>query len=61
MPTKIKITRTKETYLGDGLYASRDRWGAITLRAPRGGEDHFVVLDQRVIAAFDRWRDEPES
>ena len=47
---------TDETYLGDGLYASRDRFGAITLRAPRGADgDHFVVLEPQVLAAFDAW------
>lgn len=44
-----------ETYLGDGLYASVDRYGDITLRAPRGGGDHYVVMDPSVLAAFERW------
>lgn len=34
----------RETYLGDGLYASFDGY-QITLRAPRGGGDHWVALD----------------
>lgn len=34
----------KETYLGDGLYASFDGW-QIYLRAPREDGDHFVALD----------------
>lgn len=32
----------KETYLGDGLYASFDGFG-ITLRAPRSDMDHWVL------------------
>jgi hypothetical protein len=35
---------TKETYLGDGLYASYDG-DQIKLRAPREGGDHEVYLD----------------
>jgi len=34
----------KETYLGDGVYASFDGF-QIVLRAPRGIGDHFVMLD----------------
>lgn len=44
-----------ETYLGDGLYASIDRCGDVTLRAPRGNSDHFVVLEPNVLAAFEQW------
>ena len=44
-----------ETYLGDGLYASVDHYGSVTLRAPRGDGDHFVVLEPNVLAAFERW------
>jgi hypothetical protein len=47
---------TREVYLGDGLYGRRDYDGTITLRAPRGNEDHFVVLEPQVLAAFDAWR-----
>ena len=41
----------KETYLGDGLYASFDGW-TITLRAPREHGDHFVCLEPQVYAEF---------
>jgi hypothetical protein len=34
----------RETYLGDGLYASWDGW-QIKLRAPRYGVDHEVYLE----------------
>ena len=44
-----------ETYLGDGLYASFDGF-MITLRAPRGHQDHWVGLEPSVLAAFDDWR-----
>lgn len=44
----------RETYLGDGLYALDDGY-AITLRAPRAGGDHEVVLEPRVLAAFLEW------
>lgn len=47
---------TGEFYLGDGLYAVRDVDGTITLRAPRGDGDHYVVLEPQVLAAFDEWR-----
>jgi hypothetical protein len=43
-----------ETYLGDGLYASTDGY-AITLRAPREGGDHYVVLEPVVLQAFERY------
>jgi len=41
----------KETYLGDGLYASYDGW-QIVLRAPREGGDHFVALEPEVWSAL---------
>jgi hypothetical protein len=44
----------EETYLGDGLYASFDGF-AIKLRAPREGSDHYVVLEQEVLEAFERF------
>jgi hypothetical protein len=44
----------KEVYLGDGLYASFDGW-MITLRAPRDGGDHWVALEPKVLAAFERY------
>src|SRR5260370_11469933 len=44
----------KETYLGDGLYASCDGC-QICLRAPRDGIDHFVYLEPAVLVAFERY------
>jgi hypothetical protein len=41
----------KETYLGDGLYASFDGY-QITLRAQRENGDHFVALEPLVLEAF---------
>jgi len=41
----------KETYLGDGLYASYDGY-QITLRAPRMDGDHWVALEPPVYAAL---------
>jgi hypothetical protein len=41
----------RETYLGDGLYASYDGF-ALTLRAPREFGDHYVVLEPRELEAF---------
>jgi hypothetical protein len=41
----------KETYLGDGLYASFDGY-QITLRAPRLGGDHWVALEPEVFMAL---------
>jgi hypothetical protein len=39
------MSTERETYLGDGLYASFDGW-QIRLRAPReGGVDHEVFLE----------------
>lgn len=45
---------TKETYLGDGLYASFDG-DQIRLRAPRDGGDHLVFLEMSVLDAFERY------
>lgn len=45
------IDAFRETYLGDGLYASFDGW-RVRLRAPRIGGDHWVALEPPVIAAF---------
>ena len=42
---------TKETYLGDGLYASFDGF-MIWLRAPREHGDHIVALEPEVLQAF---------
>lgn len=47
----------KETYLGDGLYASFDGW-QICLRAPREDGDHVVYLDQQIWKALGRVADE---
>jgi hypothetical protein len=41
----------RETYLGDGLYASFDGF-MITLRAPREHGDHWVGLEPNVFAAL---------
>jgi hypothetical protein len=41
------VTELKETYLGDGLYASFDGF-LIILRAPREHGDHWVGLDPYV-------------
>jgi len=43
---------TKETYLGDGLYASFDGYMFI-LRAPRENGDHYVALEPNVLAEFE--------
>lgn len=41
----------RETYLGDGLYASFNGW-MVTLRAPREDGDHWVGLELPVLDAF---------
>lgn len=46
----------KETYLGDGLYASFDGYHII-LRAPRGYEDHHVALEPLVFDALLEYRE----
>ena len=45
----------KETYLGDGVYASSDGW-QIILRAPREGGDHWVALEPEVFHALLKYR-----
>lgn len=45
------MSELKETYLGDGLYASFDGYQFI-LRAPRENGDHWVALDPRTLDAF---------
>ena len=45
----------KETYLGDGLYASFDGF-MFTLRAPRVEGDHWVGLEPEILRAFDEYR-----
>lgn len=47
----------RETYLGDGLYASFDGC-AIWLRAPRETGDHVVALEPAVFDALIRYREE---
>jgi hypothetical protein len=47
----------KETYLGDGLYASFDGF-MVTLRAPREHGDHFVALEPEVLHNFLRYLNE---
>lgn len=44
-----------EHYLGDGLYVRVDSYGAVWLRAPREGSDHYVVLEYETLAEFERW------
>ncbi len=41
----------RETYLGDGLYASFDGY-QFCLRAPREGGDHKVYLETHTLNAF---------
>ncbi len=41
----------RETYLGDGLFASFDGW-QVRLRAPRDNGDHEVFLEQSTLQAF---------
>jgi hypothetical protein len=43
----MKDRSIKETYLGDGLYASFDG-SMVILRAPREHGDHWVGLESRV-------------
>lgn len=47
----LRVSEPKETYLGDGLYASFDGF-MITLRAPRTEGDHWVGLEPNVYAAL---------
>lgn len=44
----------KETYLGDGLYASFDGW-QFCLRAPRENGDHVVYLDRHMLKQFNEF------
>lgn len=48
------MNRPKETYLGDGLYASDDGW-MFWLRAPREDGDHRVALESEVLDEFFRF------
>lgn len=45
----------KETYLGDGLYASFDGY-QIILRAPRPDGDHWIGMEPYVLQAFVDYR-----
>jgi hypothetical protein len=46
----------RETYLGDGLYASFDGW-QVRLRAPRENGDHEVFLERSTLQAFIQFLD----
>lgn len=50
----MAVETGKETYLGDGLYASFDGF-MIILRAPRGHGDHYVALEPDVMVKLLRW------
>ena len=43
--------KPKETYLGDGVYASFDG-STLTLRTPRPTGDHWVALESDVLDAL---------
>lgn len=45
------MSETKESYLGDGLYASYDGY-MLKLRAPRIDGDHEVYLEPGVMQEF---------
>jgi|KBSMisStandDraft_5_1062788.scaffolds.fasta_scaffold97988_7 hypothetical protein len=45
------MIQTKETYLGDGLYASWDGF-SVWLRAPRPDRDDHVCLEPQVLQAL---------
>lgn len=45
---------TRETYIGDGVYASLDG-GMIKLRTERGGRDEVIWLEPEVYAALRRF------
>jgi hypothetical protein len=47
------VSEKKETYLGDGLYASCDGY-MICLRAPRGDRDDLVYLEPQVFVELFR-------
>jgi hypothetical protein len=47
---------SQEHYLGDGLYCSFSSDGmTVKLRAPRGFDDHYVILEPDVLAAFEQY------
>lgn len=49
--------REKDTYLGDGLYASFDGYH-IVLRTLRGDTEHWVALEPFVLEALIRYADQ---
>lgn len=51
----LSFQGNKETYLGDGLFASFDGF-SIILRAPRSDGDHWVAMEPAVLQAFDSYR-----
>jgi hypothetical protein len=52
LKVRLVMTESKETYLGDGLYASFDGY-QIIFRAPReNGDHHWVALEPPVYAAL---------
>ena len=55
-PEEFSDFYSKETYLGDGLYASFD-WYHFVLRAPREFGDHYVGLEPPVFDALLEYRD----
>lgn len=48
------MSKPKEEYLGDGLYAHDDGW-LFWLRAPRGDGNHLVALEDSTFDAFLRF------
>jgi hypothetical protein len=42
----------RKTYLGDGAYAEINGWGELTISAPRGSSEHYVVLGPNEYAAL---------
>jgi hypothetical protein len=48
------MERPKETYIGDGVYASYDGY-YIWLRAPREQGDHEIGLERPVLEALIRY------
>lgn len=52
---EFKAKYSRETYLGDGLYAHFDGY-QFWLRAPREGGDHEVALEPPVFDALLKYR-----
>lgn len=44
-----------ESYLGDGLFVSVNKYGQVKLRTPRLEGDHEVFLEPEVLQAFLNW------